>query len=198
MEIGCLHMLPYILERLVLAVLGEGPEGRMVVAVGVDVTVVGHRVVLDSADEAQDVQELVAVVDRVQLVTHLVTDRVGRCVQSVELADHEVTEVLGVRESAVHDITDGLDHSQLVGGHLVVGDITLEANDFVVLGLDVEQEHDFPCVLVVTLDDEVADEPGDGEHHAEPNDETSDVTHGSLLLLFFVWLHFFQAMYYFQ
>lgn len=89
-------MPPYILERLVLAAFGERTEGRMVVALGVDVTVVGHRVVLDSADEAQDVQQLVAVVDRVQLVTHLVTDCVGRCVQSVELADHQIAEVLGV------------------------------------------------------------------------------------------------------
>lgn len=178
-------MPPYILERLVLAVLGEGTEGWMVVSVGVDVTVVGHRMVLDGAHEAQDVQQLVAVVDRVELVTDLVADCVGRRVQSVELADHQIAEVLGVCQSAVQAVTNGLDHAQLVGGHLVVGDVPLETNDLVILGLDVEQEHDSPCVLVVVFDDEVADEPGDGEHHAESNDETTDVMHGSLLLLFF-------------
>lgn len=102
----------------------------------------------DSAHETQDVQQVFAVVDRVQLVTHLVTDRVGRRVQSVELADHQIAEVLGVRQSAVQAVTNGLDHAQLVGRHLVVDDAPLETNDFVVLGLNVEEEHDSPCVLM--------------------------------------------------
>lgn len=137
-------MPPYILERLVLAALGEGTEGRMVHAVGVDATVVGHRVVLDGAHEAENVQQLIAVVDLVQLFADADTDQVGRSRHLVELADHELTEVLGFSKTAVRGVADCLDEGNLIDADLVVGDITLEMNDLTILCLDVEQKHGSP------------------------------------------------------